>query len=60
MTFRTASTSTKPDPTTGIAPKDKFIHPGYTAQKFMDKSAIWCEQEFYDKILPAIFAKWKD
>lgn len=60
MTFRTASENPKPNPDTGVAPKDKFIHPGYTAKKFMDKSAEWCEQEYYNKIVPAIFAKWKD
>jgi hypothetical protein len=52
MTFRTASENPKS--------KDKFIHPGYTAKKFMDKSAEWCEQEFYNKIVPEIFRQWKD
>jgi hypothetical protein len=60
MTFRTASENPKINPETGTAPKDKFIHPGFTAKKFMDKSAEWCEQEFYNKILPEIFAKWGD
>jgi hypothetical protein len=60
MTFRTASDSTKINPETGVSPKEKFIHPGYTAKKFMDKSAEWCEQEFYNNILPTIFEKWKD
>jgi hypothetical protein len=60
MTFRTASENPKPSPKTGVAPKDKFIHPGFTAKKFMDKSAEWAEQEFYNRILPAIFEKWGD
>lgn len=60
MTFRTASDSTKVNPETGMSPKEKFIHPGYPAKKFMDKSAEWCEQQFYNNILPDIFAKWKD
>lgn len=60
MTFRTASENPKPNPTTGVAPKDKFIHPGYIAKKFMDKSAEWAEQEFYNRILPDIFTKWGD
>lgn len=52
MTFRTASESP--------AGKNKFIHPGYTAKKFMDKTAEWAEHEFYSLILPDIFAKWRD
>jgi len=52
MTFRTASENPKS--------KDKFIHPGYTGNKFMDKTKEWAETEFYGKILPDIFAKWKD
>ena len=60
MTFRTASESPKPNPETGVSPKEKFIHPGYTAKKFMDKSAEWAEQEFYNRIVPDILAKWKD
>ena len=60
MTFRTASESTKVNPETGVAPKDKFIYPGYTGIKFMEAAAEWCESEFYNNILPAIFAKWKD
>lgn len=60
MTFRTASENPKPNPVTGVAPKEKFIHPGFTAKKFMDRSAEWAEKEFYDKILPEIFNKWGD
>jgi len=60
MTFRTASDSTKVNPETGSSPKEKFIHPGYTGKKFMDKSADWAEQQFYNNILPDIFSKWKD
>jgi hypothetical protein len=60
MTFRTASENPKPNPNTGVAPKDKFIYPGFTAKKFMDKGAEWAEQEFYNKILPELFAKYKD
>jgi hypothetical protein len=60
MTFRTASENPKQDPNTGVSPKEKFIHPGFKAKKFMDKSAEWAEQEFYNKILPAIFEKWGD
>lgn len=60
MTFRTASENPNPNPETGVAPKDKFIHPGFTAKKFMDKSAEWAEHEFYNRILPDIFAKWGD
>ena len=52
MTFRTASENPKS--------KDKFIHPGYTGNKFMEKTQEWAENEFYKKILPEIFAKWKD
>ena len=52
MTFRTASENPKS--------KDKFIHPGYTGNKFMDKTAEWAENEFYNKILPDIFSKWRD
>jgi len=51
MTFRTASSKYA---------DSKFIHPGYTAKKYMDKTAEWAENEFYNKILPEIFAKWKD
>lgn len=60
MTFRTASENPKQNPDTGYSPKDKFIHPGFTAKKFMDKSAEWAEQEFYNKILPEIFKKYGD
>ena len=60
MTFRTASENPNPNPKTGVAPSSKFIHPGYTGKKFMDKSAEWAEQEFYNRILPDIFAKWGD
>lgn len=60
MTFRTASENPNPNPKTGVAPKDKFIHPGFTAKKFMDKSAEWAEQEFYNRILPDIFSKFGD
>lgn len=60
MTFRTASENPKSDPKTGVSPKQKFIHPGFTAKKFMDRSAEWAEQEFYNKILPEIFAKFGD
>ncbi len=60
MTFRTASENPTPDPKTGVSPSEKFIHPGFTAKKFMDKSAEWAEQEFYNRVLPEIFAKWGD
>lgn len=60
MTFRTASESTVPNPITGITPKEKFIHPGYTGKKFMDKTRDWIEEEFYKNILPKIFEKYRD
>lgn len=50
MTFRTASSKHS----------DKWVHPGYTAKKFMDETEKWVEKHFYEKIVPEIFAKWKD
>jgi hypothetical protein len=60
MTFRTASESAIRNPNTGVSPKEKFIYPGYDAKKFMDKTRDWVEEEFYNKILPAIFKEYKD
>jgi len=60
MTFRTASESPIVNPETGVAPKDKFIHPGYKANKFMEEAMMWAENEFYTRIIPDIISKWKD
>ncbi len=60
MTFRTASESTKVDPKTGVAPKDKFFYPAPPTKNFLERTGEWAEEEFYNKIVPEIFAKWKD
>jgi len=58
LTFRTASESTKVNPDTGVAPKDKFFYPAPKTKDFLQRTADWAEEEFYNNILPAIFAKW--
>jgi hypothetical protein len=50
-TFRTV--------TDGPASKDKWIHPGTEAKKFMDKALEWAEDHFEREILPMILDKWK-
>ncbi len=60
MTFRTASESSQVNPETGTAPKDKFFYPAPKTKDFLARTGEWAEQEFYNKILPAIFEKWGD
>ena len=60
MTFRTASESGQVNPETGTAPKDKFFYPAPKTKDFLARTGEWAEQEFYNKILPAIFEKWGD
>lgn len=60
MTFRTASESTKVNPDTGTSPKDKFFYPAPKTKDFLARTGEWAEEEFYNKILPAIFEKWGD
>lgn len=50
MTFRTV--------TNGPEQSGKWIHPGYEAQKFMDKALEWAVKEWEDKILPEILKKY--
>ena len=50
LTFRTASQ--------GVP--DKFWYPAPKTKDFLNRTGEWAESEFYDKILPAIFAKWGD
>jgi hypothetical protein len=50
MTFRTASEG-KPE---------KFIYPVPKDAKYLERTAEWAEQEFYNKIVPAIVEKWGD
>lgn len=50
MTFRTV--------TDGPSGKDKFIHPGLEAKKFMDKALTWAEEIFDREILPELLKKW--
>lgn len=51
MTFRTVSS--------GPASAGKFIHPGYDAQHFFEKSLEWATKEWETNILPQILAKYK-
>jgi hypothetical protein len=60
LTFRTASESAQVNPETGTAPKDKFFYPAPKTKDFLARTGEWVEQEFYNKILPAIFEKWGD
>ena len=50
LTFRTASQ--------GVP--DKFIYPAPPTKDFLQRTGEWAEEEFYNKILPAIFEKWGD
>lgn len=50
LTFRTVSG--------GPASAGKWIHPGYTAKKFLDRAAEWATKEWEDKILPEILGKY--
>jgi hypothetical protein len=50
LTFRTVSN--KP------GNEDKWLHPGLSGKKFLDRAAEWAEKEFYDKILPEILEKY--
>lgn len=51
MTFRTVSN--------GPASEGKWIHPGYQAQKFLDRAMEWAANEWENNILPQILAKWQ-
>ena len=51
MTFRTV--------TDGPGSQGKWIHPGLTAKKFLDRAASWAESEFFEMILPEIMERWK-
>lgn len=51
LTFRTVSA--------GPASKDKWIHPGLKAKKFLDKAEAWALKEWEDKILPEILSQYK-
>lgn len=51
LTFRTVSESPKS--------KDKWIHPGYTGRKFLDRAAEWAMDKWEKEILPEVLAKWK-
>ena len=50
MVFRTV--------TSGPASAGKFIHPGYAAKNFMDKAMDKAINEWENRVLPEIFAKW--
>lgn len=50
LTFRTVSG--------GPASAGKWIHPGYTAKKFLDRAETWALQEWEEKILPEILEKY--
>jgi hypothetical protein len=52
LTFRTVSD--------GPNQKNKWIHPGLDAKKFMDKAFEWAMKEWEDTILPEILAKYSD
>lgn len=51
MTFRTVSASP--------ASADKWIHPGLTAKKFLDRAEVWALDVFEKEILPEILDKYK-
>lgn len=51
LTFRTVSA--------GPASAGKWIHPGLTAKKFMDKAMDMAMQDWEEKILPEILEKYK-
>lgn len=59
FTFRTASTNPHPSENGGIAPKDKFIHPGFEAKKFLDEAETWAITYWETQLLPEIISKWK-
>jgi len=50
LTFRTVSG--------GPASAGKWIHPGFTAKKFLDRAQDWALKEWEDKILPEILGKY--
>lgn len=50
LTFRTVSESP--------ASAGKWIHPGFTAKKFMDQAMEWAETEWSNTILPTILNKY--
>jgi hypothetical protein len=60
MTFRVASESSKVNPETGTAPKDKFFYPAPKTKDFLERTGQWAEEEFDKNILPKIFEKWGD
>lgn len=50
LTFRTVSGGPKS--------AGKWMHPGFTAKKFLDQAADWATKEWEDKILPEILSKY--
>lgn len=59
VTFRTASDNPKTKDGTGTPPKDKFIHPGYEAKKYLDQAYDQASRMWENEILPKILNKWK-
>jgi hypothetical protein len=51
LTFRTV--------TDGEGSAGKWIHPGLTGKKFLDRAGDWALAEWEEKILPEILDKWK-
>lgn len=58
VTFRTASDNPKSH-NGGGSPSEKFIHPGYTGKKFLDKAYDEAIRTWENQILPDILKKWK-
>lgn len=52
LTFRTVSG--------GPASAGKWIHPGVTPKKFLDRAGDWAIKEWEDKILPEILSKYSE
>ena|ERR1035437_2531859 len=50
MTFRTVSS--------GPGSEGKWIHPGFTAKKYLDQASDWAMQEWENNILPKAMEKW--
>lgn len=38
----------------------KWVHPGMEKKQFLEKASEWAMKEWEEKILPEIFAKWKE
>jgi hypothetical protein len=51
MTFRTVSA--------GSASKDKWINPGMSGKKFLDRAASWAMKEIELSMMPSLIRKWE-